>query len=1190
VTLASILASTPQTIVVTLPGHSGVDVGGEFLTLLLGNGAMGTADSQEQVSPADPPAAKLATNGPVTAEMVPFLLPPGYALQRSVPGTTPVDNKPLRPLLATLPPPAPDALYKGHALRSNVNTARLSAKSEKVISSGSADDVSTATDRTPVNSAVSSLPNPIEAAKPVPQPEQDDPSLGFSAIEASSMQPLAPDLASFSTAVAEQVPVGVALSKPTREPAETQPVCHSSGVRPNTAIRPTTVSVAANPPVTAASYGNGLVERDPAGHQPDVAAEVATPSVHSWSMGRPGTIPRTVVSEVPNARFTSAPIVDALAGTRLVAASAAASNPPAARAFTNVPVKDHAVVVPEVRRTPVPRGTLTSSPALDKAPVGNLSVAASATVPLMPISSAPFGSDSVKTAPIGNRPVARSTPGPIASVLTTRPANSSIGTRPAENRPVSVSPVAPGTLIPGTPLSGAPERVPVENQTVSASPAAPHTPLHRAPLTTPFENRLILVSPAVPRTPIPTAPFASAPAETAPVGNRPTSASPPIPRTPIPIAPFANAPTVNAPVRTRPISVTPVSSRPLPNVLLTMPVEYRPTSLRMPIPTVPLVSAPVENAPVQYRPTQVSPTAPRMPIPTTPLPTAPVENAPVENRPTRVSPAAPRMPIPTTPLVSTPVENAPVEDRSTQVSPAAPRMPIPTAPLVNAPVENAPVEDRPISVSPAPPRMPIPATPLASAPVENAPVEYRPTQVSPAASRTPIPTAPPNTSVEDRPNPVSPVPPRTPIPTAPFASAPVGTAEVEDRPTPVSKAAPRTPIPTAPLSTSVEDQPNPVSPVPPRTPIPTAQPSAQVPPVPVLNTASTHTAVENASVTLRSLSARSVGHVDDPAPLPAKSITTRTGTPALTGSLENLLSWLPPIPFAAPDSSSATQVEPPVSDPSTLGALDVSVPPPSKFAVAPQWAPEVAFGARIVEKPLEDPPAPDGQPTPETTPRPLNDAVQTGSGPHPENQRRETSRPDRLPAAPPPEPEPAAVKSAEVINPASSVQGNLQPAGMLSRDPVPEARTTPAAHLPAVDPRPTQPVRDVTLRLTSDTQQVDVKLIDRGGELHVAVQSADPILTSDLRASVHDLIGGLAKDGFHTDIWQPGDSPRHNTTGTPGLSHDTGDQPQPQTGEDPRRQGRNADNPDYAPPRRNRGSNTEWIKEISALTGAEREN
>jgi hypothetical protein len=114
----------------------------------------------------------------------------------------------------------------------------------------------------------------------------------------------------------------------------------------------------------------------------------------------------------------------------------------------------------------------------------------------------------------------------------------------------------------------------------------------------------------------------------------------------------------------------------------------------------------------------------------------------------------------------------------------------------------------------------------------------------------------------------------------------------------------------------------------------------------------------------------------------------------------------------------------------------------------------------------------------------------------------------------------------------------------------------------------------MTLHLTRDAQSVDIKLVDRGGELHVAVRSGDQNLTSELRASVRDLVGGLEKGGFHAETWQPG----------------TADPAQTTTGEDPRRQSRNRYEPDPGSPRRKSGSNTEWMNYLSALTGAERTN
>ena len=98
----------------------------------------------------------------------------------------------------------------------------------------------------------------------------------------------------------------------------------------------------------------------------------------------------------------------------------------------------------------------------------------------------------------------------------------------------------------------------------------------------------------------------------------------------------------------------------------------------------------------------------------------------------------------------------------------------------------------------------------------------------------------------------------------------------------------------------------------------------------------------------------------------------------------------------------------------------------------------------------------------------------------------------------------------------------------------------------------------------------DIKLVDRGGELHVAVRSGDQNLTSDLRASVRDLVGGLEKGGFRAETWQPG----------------AADPAQTATGEDPRRQSRNSTSRIRDAHRRKDSSNTEWMNYLNALTGA----
>jgi hypothetical protein len=64
--------------------------------------------------------------------------------------------------------------------------------------------------------------------------------------------------------------------------------------------------------------------------------------------------------------------------------------------------------------------------------------------------------------------------------------------------------------------------------------------------------------------------------------------------------------------------------------------------------------------------------------------------------------------------------------------------------------------------------------------------------------------------------------------------------------------------------------------------------------------------------------------------------------------------------------------------------------------------------------------------------------------------------------------------------------------------------------------------RDISLRLAPDQKaNVEVRLIDRGGEVRVAVRSADPVLAESMRAGLSDLAERLSERGFKTDIWRP---------------------------------------------------------------------
>jgi hypothetical protein len=300
---------------------------------------------------------------------------------------------------------------------------------------------------------------------------------------------------------------------------------------------------------------------------------------------------------------------------------------------------------------------------------------------------------------------------------------------------------------------------------------------------------------------------------------------------------------------------------------------------------------------------------------------------------------------------------------------------------------------------------------------------------------------------------------------------------------------------------------------------------------------------------------------DQPATPSAHSSSLYMATPRLPSPVETL----PQISMPADDTN----------EPSDTGSSPTNAPSPVNSAsTPPQAAAEIAFGARIVEKDAAEPIETDSfsRSVPQKTPDLAREGPASTPNPVPAASRDDDAAEKITEKAP----LPAAAPHADAAKTTEASILPEQPAARNSSRPEPAADTVAprAVPLPESSPRSTQPVHDITLRLSSENQQVDVKLVDRGGELHVAVQSADPVLTTDLRASVHDLISGLEKNGLRAETWPP----------QPDQSASGGDQ---------RRQGRDNQNPnnapDDAPPKRHRGSIDEWMKEVDALLRAGKE-
>lgn len=105
-----------------------------------------------------------------------------------------------------------------------------------------------------------------------------------------------------------------------------------------------------------------------------------------------------------------------------------------------------------------------------------------------------------------------------------------------------------------------------------------------------------------------------------------------------------------------------------------------------------------------------------------------------------------------------------------------------------------------------------------------------------------------------------------------------------------------------------------------------------------------------------------------------------------------------------------------------------------------------------------------------------------------------------------------------------------------AQEPRPSVAAPPEAapkmpDLPEVALPRSEPARDISLRFSSGTpDSVEVKLVERAGEVHLAVRSSNAELTSSLQAGVSELSGKLERSGFQTESWIPDRSaPAPNT-------------------------------------------------------------
>jgi hypothetical protein len=140
-----------------------------------------------------------------------------------------------------------------------------------------------------------------------------------------------------------------------------------------------------------------------------------------------------------------------------------------------------------------------------------------------------------------------------------------------------------------------------------------------------------------------------------------------------------------------------------------------------------------------------------------------------------------------------------------------------------------------------------------------------------------------------------------------------------------------------------------------------------------------------------------------------------------------------------------------------------------------------------------------------------------------------------------------------------------------------------------VDNTPAPPanntIRDVRLQVTgSDDQRVDVRVMDRGGELRVSVRADDPSLVRSLQDNVADLSTRLDQAHFQSEVWTPRTQAISQTdsASTNGRTFSNGGETSGGSGQGQQQNGRQHQQPswmddfDETPAGRNSGGTFQW--------------
>ena len=134
------------------------------------------------------------------------------------------------------------------------------------------------------------------------------------------------------------------------------------------------------------------------------------------------------------------------------------------------------------------------------------------------------------------------------------------------------------------------------------------------------------------------------------------------------------------------------------------------------------------------------------------------------------------------------------------------------------------------------------------------------------------------------------------------------------------------------------------------------------------------------------------------------------------------------------------------------------------------------------------------------------------------------------------------------------------------------------------DVRPALPMKELSMRIeAAEGQTVDIRIVQRAGDLQIAVKSGDDFTTQGLRHGLSDLANRLNETGYHTETWQPGQITQESSAAASDKSspHSQSDGSQSHSGGSKQDRDQRQDNPSNRP---------HWIQELNSNLGSSPES